>query len=286
MRVRHKDRLKVKTRRDRRECSITAMDITYNGRILLADHSNKRVKLLDKDGHHLASLIVAKHPSDISAMSNDVAVVALNCMSPLLRLNIKDCIKIDQSIENTSSAMYISCYDNKIVTMCWGEPKTVKLIDINGHVYWSRSLTDQGRPLFKMPFYTSLYQDNGEYKIIISDYLDFKKSKLIILNGEDGSIVQCIKLSKSLKAGIINGPGGSPSLCYYQMSDTKIYAWGSDHHSSRILISEKHGLDPYPRFMKYSELTKHIIVGYCGLSESRNYMDIFSIVSETSRINT
>ena len=93
-------------------------------------------------------------------------------------------------------------------------------------------MTDKGKTLLKTPFYTSLYQDNGEYKIIIYDHIDYKKEQLIILNGKDGSILQCIKLSRPGVAGVINGPGGSLYICYYQMSDTKIYAW-EQHYSSR-----------------------------------------------------
>ena len=278
LRLRHKDHLNVKTSDDIHECNIAAMDITPDGRILLADHGNITIKLFDKDGHQ-SYLVLAKSPSDISAMSNDVAVVAFNCRSPLLRLDIKDAIKLDQSIEGTENVMYISCCQNKIIAAYWDEPKSVKLLDINGHIYWSRSMTNKGHPLFKMPFYTSLYQKNGVYKIIVFDHFAYKKNKLIILNGEDGSIAQFIKLSRSGEAGVVHGPGGSPFICYYQMSNSKIYAWEPHHRSRRILISERHGLGPYPRFIKYCEPTNQIYVGYCGLSESRNYIDTFSIVS-------
>ena len=69
----------------------------------------------------------------------------------------------------------ISCYQNRIVATYWDEPKSdsVKLIYINGHIYWSRSLTDKGHPLFKMPNNTSLYQDTGVFKIVIYDYQVF-----------------------------------------------------------------------------------------------------------------
>ena len=100
----------------------------------------------------------------------------------------------------------ISCYQNRIVATYWDEPKSVKLIDIDGHIYWSRYLTDKGHPLFKMPNNTALYQDTGVFKIVIYDYQVFTKNKLIILNGEDGSIVQDIKLERPGEAGVINGP--------------------------------------------------------------------------------
>ena len=277
LRVQTRDRLNIKTPSDIYKCSITAMDITHDGRILLADQGNYRIKFFDKDGHYQASLVLANRPSDISAMSNDVAVVAFNFKSPLLRLNIKEHISIDKRIENTSNVNYISCCQNKIIAKYWDEPKSVKLLDINGHVYWSRSLTDKGKPLFKTPFYTSLYQDSGAYKITIYDRIDYKKEQLIILDGKDGSIVQCIKLSKPGVAGVINGPGGSPYMCYYQMSDTKIYAWEQHYNSRQILISERHGLGPYPRFIKYSEPTNQFIVWYCS-GESQNYIETFSIM--------
>ena len=166
------------------------MDITHDDRILLADHANISVKLFDQDGGYHASYVLANSPSDISAMSNDVAVEAFKSETPLLSLNIRDSIKIEQDIEGTSKVMYISCYQNRIVATYWDEPKSVKLIYINGHIYWSRSLTDKGQPLFKMPFYTSLYQDTGVFKIVI--LIDFsltvKAATLIFISGLGSAI--------------------------------------------------------------------------------------------------
>ena len=104
LRVQNKDRINIKTPSDIHDCGIIAMDITPDDRILLADYMNNSIKLFDKDGHHLASLVVANSPSDISAMSNGEAVVAFSTKTPLLWLNIKKCIKHDQSIENSSYA--------------------------------------------------------------------------------------------------------------------------------------------------------------------------------------
>ena len=113
-----------------------------------------------------------------------------------------------------------------------------------------------------MPFYNSLYQDNGEYKIILYDRIAYRNKKIIILNGKDGRIIQFIKLSEPEVAGVINGPGGSPYISYYQMGETEIYAWKQHDSSRQILLSERHGLGHYPRFIKYSEPARQFIVWY------------------------
>ena len=280
MKVRHKDRLNIKTPGDLFDCCITALALTLDGRILLTDYGNKNIKLFNKDGQHLASLAVENSPSDISTMSNVVAVVAFSTEAPLVCLNIKDCIEIEKSIEDTSKAMFISCCQNRIAAVFWEETKSVKLIDINGHIYWSRSLSDKGSPLFNIPFHTTMYQDKGKFKIIIYDcLLVAKENKLIILNEADGSIVEFMDFSWPGEAGVINGPGGSPYICYYQMSGTKIHTWGSHYHSSQVLITENQGLGPNPRYIKYCEPSNEIIVGYSLLSESKNYIDTFTVFS-------
>ena len=86
MKVRHKNQFNVKTPDDFHQCFISAMDITHDDRILLADHANISIKLFDQDGGYHASLVLANSPSDISAMSNDIAVVAFNAETPLLSL--------------------------------------------------------------------------------------------------------------------------------------------------------------------------------------------------------
>ena len=62
------------------------------------------------------------------------------------------------------------------------------------------------------------------------------------------------------------------------MSNTKIYALEPYHRSRRILISERHGLGPYPRFIKYCEPTNQINVGYNGFSVGAKlrYMGYFA----------
>ena len=282
MKVQHKDRLNVRALGDRQECYITAMDITHDGRILLADSGNISIKLFNSDGQHLSSLVLSKMFSDISAMSNEEAVISFLTETPLLCLDIKGRIKLEKDIEGTSKAMYISCCQNRIAATYWEEPYSVKLIDINGHIYWSRSLTDEGHTLFKMPLFTTLYEDNGVFKVTIYDGMDLK---LVILNGTNGNILELIKLDLRGEAGVINGPGGSPYICYYQMGETEIYAWEPSHGSRQILMSESHGLGSYPRLIKYCEPTNLTIVENYVLSERKHYIDTFSIISKLSRSN-
>ena len=135
MKVRHKDRLNIKTPDDLFDCCITALALTQDGRILLTDYGNKNIKLFNKDGQHLASLAVENSPSDISTMSNVVAVVAFSTEAPLVCLNIKDCIEIEKSIKDTSKSMFISCCQNRIAAVFWEETKSVKLIR-SGQVWY------------------------------------------------------------------------------------------------------------------------------------------------------
>ena len=86
MKVRHKNQFNVKAPDDFHKCFISAMDITHDDGILLADHANISIKVFDQDGAYHASLVLANSPSDISAMSNDVAVKAFKAETPLLSL--------------------------------------------------------------------------------------------------------------------------------------------------------------------------------------------------------
>ena len=277
MTVRYKDQLNIKTPVDLFECSIVAMDVTDDGRVLLIDHGNSKIKLFNTSGQHLASLLIGLSPVDISAMDNTKAVVAFATETPLLCLNIEDCIEKEKNIKDTSNAMFISCCQNRIAVAFWEDQKSVKLIDIDGYIYWSRSLADTGHPLFKMPFYITMYQDKVRLKIFVYDRIVLKENRFIILNADDGSIVELMELLRPGEAGVINGPGGSPSICYYQMCNNTIYAWVTHYQSRQVLISEKHGLGPYPRFLKYCEPTNEIFVGYSLLSQRKKIIDILSV---------
>ena len=277
MTVRYKEQLNIKTPLDLFECSIVAMDVTADGRVLIIDHGNSKIKLFNASGQHLASLLIGMSPVDISAMDNTKAVVAFATETPLLCLNIEDCIEKEKNIKDTSNAMFISCCQNRIAVAFWEDQKSVKLIDMDGYIYWSRSLADIGHPLFKMPFYITMYQDKNRLKIFVYDRIVLKENRFIILNADDGSIVELLELSRPGEAGVINGSGGSSSICNYQMCNNTIYAWVSHYQSRKVLISETHGLGPYPRFIKYCEPTNEMFVGYSLLSERKKVIDIFSV---------
>ena len=116
--------------------------------------------------------------------------------------------------------------------------------------------------------------DNSKFRVVVYDY---RKRKLIILDGEDGSIVKVFKLASKGKAGVVCGSGGIPYVCYYEMSPSIVYVWDSFYRCRKKFLSALNGLGPYPQFIKYSNSNHQLLVSYSVLSESNNHIDCFSV---------
>lgn len=69
----------VKLTDDKLECQILAIDVTPDGRILLADNTNKRIKIFNKDRKFQSSLTFNSQtgPSSVAVTNNEEAITSL-----------------------------------------------------------------------------------------------------------------------------------------------------------------------------------------------------------------
>ena len=124
----------IKLPDDREECWIKVIAITNDGRRLLVDSNNYKVKLFSRDMKLLSSLSLSD-PRDIAVISDKEAVVTTDNES----LKLLDISGSKMSINDTTRVPYdvdgISKYGEKLaVTSYSSNPPSVKLIDKTGRV--------------------------------------------------------------------------------------------------------------------------------------------------------
>ena len=258
------------------------MTITNDGRRLLVDNTNLKVKLFSRDMKLLSSLSLSDPPSDIAVISDQEAVVTTVNRS-LVLLDISSC---HMSINNTTSLSYvawgisklldisgskisindttrvsydvdsISQYGEKLaVTSHSPEPASDKLIDKTGRIYWSVSTDDQGQSLFNNPKYVT--SDIERNTVTVTDC---GNNTLTVLNGDTGDVIKrrCVK-DKSPE-GVTTGPSGNIYVCYYNTRE--VAELTGDLTEERILLSQQDGLDDGPRVIAYDKSCGQLMTSY------------------------
>ena len=248
----------VKLSDDRNDCCIRGMAITNDGRRLLVDRCNSKVKLFSRDMKLLSSLSLSDPPRDIAVLSDQEAVVTTANKS----LVILDISGSYMSINTTTALSYdvrsISKYGEKLaVTSDIPMPASVKLIDKTGRVYWLVSSDGQGQSLFSDPMFDSLFSipmfvtsDIERNTVTVTDFGNFT---LTLLNGDTGDIIKRRDVDDKGPYGVTTGPSGNIYVCYY---DTREVAELTGELSEeRILLSQQDGLGDRPYAITYDKIS-------------------------------
>ena len=251
----------VKLSDDREECWITGMAITNDGRRLLVDYQNDKVKLFSRDMKLLSSLLLSDTPRDIAVLSDQEAVVTtVNKSLVLLGISgshmsinttsmsyvawgiskLLDISVSKISINDTTRVSYdvegISKYGEKlVVTSDSHMPATVKLIDKTGRVYWSMSTDGQGQWLFSDP--QCVTSDIERNTVTVTDC---RNNTLTVVNGDTGGVIKRRSLKDKRPQGVTTGPSGNIYVCY--CGTREVAELTGDLAEERILLSQQNGL--------------------------------------------
>ena len=264
-------RYNVKLSDDRKECWITGIAITNDGRRLLVDRKNKKVKLFSRDMQLLSSLPLSDYPRGIAVISDKEAVVTTANESLVLlgisgsKMSINDTTRVPYDVEG------ISKYGEKLVVTSYSpEPASVKLIDKTGRVYWSMSTDDQGQSLFNNPWFVT--SDIERNTVTVTD---FGNDTLTVVNGDTGDVIKRRSVKYKGLQGVTNGPSGNIYVCYYDTRE--VAALTGDLAKERILLSQQDGLGDRPLVIAYDKTSGQLITSYDCLSSIENYVDVWEL---------
>ena len=259
----------VKLSDDEVKCWITGMAITNDGRRLLVDNYNNKVKLFSRDMKLLSSLSLSDHPCGIAVISDKEAVVTTDNKSLVLlgisggKMSINDTTRVPYDVDG------ISKYGEKLVTSHSPEPRSVKLIDKTGRVYWSVSTDDQGQSLFSKPWYVT--SDIERNTVTVTDW---ENNTLTVLNGDTGDVIKRRSVKYKWPYGVTTGPSGNIYVCYY--ATREVAELTGDLAKERILLSQQDDQGDGPWAIAYDKTCGQLIT---------SYYNCFTSASEISRVD-
>ena len=263
-------RYNVKLSDDKYDCFITGMAITNDGRRLLVDNNNKKVKLFSRDMKLLSSLSLSDRPRGIAVLSDQEAVVTTEYNS----LVLLDISGRQMSIKTSTRVSYdvcgISKYREKLaVTSHSPEPASVKLIDKTGRVYRSMSTDDQGQSLFSIPRYVT--SDIERSTITVTDW---GNNTLAVLNGDTGDVIKRRSVKDKWLLGVTTGPSGNIYVCYKYTRE--VAELTGDLSEERVLLSQQDGLFDGPLAIAHDKSCGQLITSYVYSSDD-NSVDVWEL---------
>ena len=264
-------RYNVKLSDDWNDCEITGMAITNDGRRLLVDWKNNKVKLFSRDMKLLSSLSLSDYPCGIAVISDKEAVVTTDNRS----LKLLGISGRKMSINDTTRVPYdvcaISKYGEKLaVTSYSPRPSSVKLIDKTGRVYWSMPTDDQGQSLFNNPRYVT--SDIERNTVTVTDW---GNKTLTVLNGDTGDVIKRRSVKDKSPYGVTTGPSGNIYVCYFNTHE--VAELTGDLAEERILLSQQDGLGDEPYAIAYDKSCGQLITSYGYYSSANNSVDVWEL---------
>ena len=264
----------VKVDDDIYDCRIQGIAITPDGRQLLADNANYKIKMFSSDMEFISSIKTRGRPLDITCISNQEAAV-VTLQKSLVIINISnEQMSIKSNVTLTRGLWSIAkCKDEFAVTCPFPKPHTrnssVTLYDKQGKVCWSASKYHQNQALFSLPFSVSSYDAEETCIIVVSDA---HMNKLISLNGETGEVIN----EKELRSpGCVTTDNfGNIFLCYKGVS-----VLSSDFSQERLLLSVPGDLQWGPLAMAYDSSIHKLFLSYNYAYNSGNFVDCFKLES-------
>ena len=249
---------KVRIKGDKEHCWITGMAVTKDGRILMADTENNKVKLFSPAMKFLSSVSVPDNPWDIAVISDSEAAATCTTNKSLVLLDISGSqLRIKTTTKVPYNIRGITKYNNKLAISSESPTPSVKLIDLTGKVYWSVSSDQQGQSLFSHRCYLTSHDEGRSSTVIVTDY---GNHTLTLLNGETGEVITRRQLQWQGPSGVATDTAGNVYVCYDFTHEVSVLS--GDLSEEKILLSRQDGLSDFPQAIIYDDKTHQLLISY------------------------
>ena len=277
-----KDSYCLKFPDDKEECKIDGIDITLDGAIIVGDRDNKKLKIYHPERQYHSSLEFEYEPVDVAVIGDSEVIVTLmdglKFADQLYVVDIKSPDKptLKEKIKLGFKVGAVSVYEDKLIVNCFDDPRSVKMIDRTGRVYWSTSLDDKGEPLFAAPVRNTCFVENKALVVFIADTW-FTNHSITKLNGDTGEVINVCKLAEPEYdvPGITHDARGNLFVSYRQTHGFAVLSSNLDCRKTLLTITE--GLGPRPNTLTYNESNGELFVTFSFRSGRRNLVDCYIV---------
>ena len=274
--VDRKEPVSVKAPTDDSDCYIVGLDVTEDGRIIVADLANKNVKLFELDGTWLMSRSLSARPAGYNAvavLNNEEALLYIRPEGMLHILDLKhNILETKYTVSIKTSLLSICCYQGQIfATSGVGVPSVMKMDKI-GTVMWSRTLNNTGQRLFKSPFFATCFQDGDRLTVLVSD--DGNRT-ITSLDGATGDILKILSIDNKRSVGPT--AYGLGRVHIWNPEGKEIDVWTTNlENKTRVISDLEHVVCGC---MKYCEIGNYLLLTYGWFSPNPNAIVCYKLRS-------
>ena len=271
--------LLVKLVRDKAGCDIWSIDVTPDGRILIADAKNKKVKMFDQYGEYLTSYLLPGVLGRlyVSVVNADEVIVSTSFYEYLFIMEIKpDELLLKEVIHLQGYREAVTSYQGKLIITSECKP-VIQLIDRKGTVLWSRTMhvCDHYRNYTKrpacQPLFHTCFLENQRPFIIVTDPVTNRITKL---DGDTGESIKMCDVGGKMTQGVTVDDRYTIYICC--RNTREVLAVTPDLQSHIILLSQSHGLCNLPKAIKYNATNAQLLISSED-SIGRNYITRYQV---------
>ena len=263
------DRINVKLDTDTQDCHILGVDLTRDGNILLADHSNLNIKLFAYTGQLLSVLALTSDPHDVSVIDRQTAAVSLTGKQVAIidisntgQLSLQRTISLDYYImAKTSYRNYLIVTADESGDFADGY-RVVMMVNMSGDMIWITRLDEQGDGLFERAHCLAVRRDLDYDTVIVTD--EYKET-ITMLDARSGEAVKVIDSEEKTPCGVTVDTRGNICICH---DSGEISVWCSDMEEDQCIAT---GNVEYPHAMVYDRSRSELIIS--SLSIKSKYSD-------------
>ena len=275
---------------DELDCYVTGIDVLDDGRLIIADRSNRNIKLFDQNRHHMSSyvwprsIVEERGPDGIASTSNnDIFVIFFKSVK---RLQLKNSQLCDRGTF-FSNGDWIRCITAQnenvfILTQIQGGKKYVHRLNSEGHSLWVVSVESFAN--FNVSghgYHLTSFNYGDKVNILLSGSAKGK------LDGKSGTKLEIEQVDF---AGPVSYANSLVYFCYYDSNE--IFALVPNSNKIKLIIKLPNALYHFPHIgtrsrpqppiysincLVYNPTNEQILVSYGPNNPTTNYLDCIQL---------
>lgn len=243
---------------DGKPCEIGGMDVTSDGKLIVSDYTNQAVKVFSLEGKLLSSVLLAASVMKGVLVFNDTTAVVSSYDGELFVIDISDPYSayVRRSIHLGYWALSMTRCNDSIVLTKWTEPKSVNMIDMDGHELWSVSVDHNGQRLFQKPHSVTTTIINDKITVVVSDWAEHA---IMLIDASNGELIRKVDVKGKDPHGLTADCDGNVYVC--DQTSKKLQVFSAEFNRSKAVMSGK-DLPSYPVHIAYNDNLNELLVAY------------------------
>ena len=257
MKVQNSRDVQIKLPSDKKTPIITGCTFMADGQLLLCDHYNYNIKLLNSKLDITDSLGLASYPWDTSAVDSVTAVVTLPDRKQLQFIDIVPSLKAGKQIKLDKRCYGVAVVKDDIYVICHDSPGNaeIRVFDKNGT--FIRKVPDVNNNLSSLTTPNYIAVSTTSSKIYVSDY----NTHTVRCISVDGSLVFNYKHTDlRYPRTVIPDLKGNILVCGQDSSNIHVVTSTGQHHS--VLYTVEGRQNNRCRSLAYRQTDRTLVMGF------------------------